>query len=90
MNCENARMTRAKANPDPAVEEFTDARGRVFVIEARRDGAYVVRVGDKTVINRPPQLGAYFRAPLYPSNRLQDEAMAEAKERAQGLRDEQL
>jgi hypothetical protein len=82
-------MPRAKAAPDPAIEQYTSRAGRTYRIEAYRNGCYLVHFGDQTLINRPPQLGAYFGAPRWPSNRLQAEAMAEAKQRAEELRDEQ-
>jgi hypothetical protein len=82
-------MARAKANPDPAVEEYS-ANGHTFHIEAGRDGSYLVRLGERTLINRPAQIGAHFGAPRWPSNRLQAEALEEARQRARTLRDDQL
>jgi hypothetical protein len=81
-------MPRAKT-PDPVIEEYTSSNGRRYTIEARRDGAYLVRFEGKTLINQPARIGSSFRAPRWPSIRLQQESMREAKERADSLRDEQ-
>lgn len=82
-------MPRAKANPEPAVEEYVTRSGRAYVLEAWRDGSYLVKFGGRTLVNQASRLAAGFGAPRYPSNRLQDEAMAEAKARAEALRDDQ-
>jgi hypothetical protein len=82
-------MPRAKANADPAVEEFTSRAGRTYRIEAFRHGGYTVFFGDKAVAARAAQLGAFFGAPRYPSNRLQEEALRDAKLRAELLHDDQ-
>jgi hypothetical protein len=71
-------MARAKANPDPAVEDHT-AGGRTFRIQAWRSGAYVIFEGDVLVHSNPARVGSGFGAPRYPSNRLQAEAIATAK-----------
>lgn len=74
-------MPRAKANPDPQVVTHAraDLPGVVFTIEAFRDGRYVLKRGEKVIGHRVPQLGSYFGAPMYPSNRLQDEAIKDAR-----------
>jgi hypothetical protein len=74
-------MPRAKANPDPAVitHERADMPGVVFTITATRAGAYSVERDGKVLFALGPQLGAYGGAPLHPSNRMQDEAIAAAK-----------
>jgi hypothetical protein len=81
-------MARAKANPDPAIEEYATRSGRTVRIEAFRHGGYNVWFGEKLVAVRAAQLGAFFGAPKYPSNRLQDEAMRDAKLNADRLRDD--
>jgi hypothetical protein len=81
-------MPRTKS-PDPLIEEY-HANGRTYVIEAGKDGSYLVRWGDRTLINVPSRIGAHFRAPRWwPSLKVQAAAMAEAKQRTSGLRDEQ-
>jgi hypothetical protein len=81
-------MTRAKT-PDPVIEEYASSNGRRYTIEARRDGAYLVRFEGVTLINQPPRIGASFGAPRWPSIRFQQDALREAKQRADSLRDEQ-
>jgi hypothetical protein len=85
-------MPRAKANPDPAVltHERPDLPGVVFTITAGRNGSYTVARGEKILFGRASQLGAYFGASLYPSNRLQAQAIAEAKARIDAARLDQL
>jgi hypothetical protein len=82
-------MPRAKANADPVEEEYTSSAGRTYRLEAWRNGAFLIQFDGRTLVNRAPQIGAYFGAPRYPSNRLQQEALREAKVRAEGLRDDQ-
>jgi hypothetical protein len=83
-------MPRAKANPEPAVEEYTARSGLVFRLEAFKSGGYNIWLGDKLVAVGPTQINAYFGAPRYPSNRLQDEALTYARVRAEGLRADAL
>lgn len=82
-------MPRAKANADPVIEEFTSRAGRTYRIEAFRHGGYTVFFAGKVIAVRAAQLGAFFGAPRYPSNRLQEEALRDAKLRAETLRDDQ-
>lgn len=72
-------MPRAKANPEPAVEDYTSSTGKTFRIEAWRSGAYTVFDGDKQVGGNPPEVNRGFGSPRYPSNRLQANALAAAK-----------
>jgi hypothetical protein len=75
-------MTITHRRPDmPEVE---------FLVTANRNGSYTVARGEKILFGRASQLGAYFGASLYPSNRLQAEAIAEAKSRIDSARLDQL
>lgn len=78
-------MPRAKANPDPAVEEYTTRAGHALRIEAFRSGAFNIWFGEKLVAIGPTHINAYANAPRFPSNRLQAEALEYAKVRAEGL-----
>jgi hypothetical protein len=72
---------------DPLIEEFSDEKGRVFVIHAFKDGGYSIELKGKTVAAQASQLGAYFGAPQWPSIKIQAEAMTTAKRRAARLPD---
>jgi hypothetical protein len=72
-------MPRAKANPDPAEEEYTSRAGRAYKITAWRSGAYHVHAGGELVASGPDQVNSGFGAPRWPSNRLQADAIARAK-----------
>lgn len=78
-------MPRKPAAPDPLVTEYTrKAEPRITVrIEAFKDGSYFVTRNGRGFAARGPQLGAYFGAPRYPSNRLQAEALETAKLRVE-------
>lgn len=80
-------MPRAKANPDPVVEEYS-ANGRAYRIEAFRSGAFAIWYGDKLIAGGPAEVNRGFGSPRWPSNRLQDEAMKNAKSRVYWLRDD--
>lgn len=81
-------MPRAKANPDPMVvtHERPDMPGVLFTVEATRQGAYYVRM--------PGREGFLFaraaQPVLYPSNRMQQEAIEIAVLRINSARPDQL
>jgi hypothetical protein len=85
-------MARARANPDPMVEDFTPtagaAAGRELQLHAFRDGHCEIHFAGKLVKRTASQLQsaeAGMGAPKYPSNRLQEEAMRYARVTANSL-----
>ncbi len=82
-------MVRAKANPDPVTIEYERSAPPAgkYTIRAWRNGAFEVERDGKVVALRAAQLGAYFGASRYPSNRMQDDAISAAKGRIEGALD---